>query len=30
MEDQRKKALDAAFAQIEKKFGKGAVMMLGE
>lgn len=30
MEEQRKKALDVAFAQIEKQFGKGAVMLLGE
>lgn len=30
MEEQRKKALDIAFAQIEKQYGKGAVMLLGE
>ncbi len=30
MDEQRKKALDIAFAQIEKQFGKGAVMLLGE
>lgn len=30
MEEQRKKALDTAFAQIEKQFGKGAVMLLGD
>ncbi|NLB81179.1 MAG: recombinase RecA [Clostridiaceae bacterium] len=30
MEEQRKKALDVAFAQIEKQFGKGSVMLLGE
>ena len=27
---QKQKALDTAFLQIEKKFGKGAVMMLGD
>lgn len=30
MDEQRKKALDVAFAQIEKQFGTGAVMLLGE
>ena len=30
MNEQRKKALEDAFAQIEKQFGKGAVMRLGE
>ncbi|MCK9478356.1 MAG: recombinase RecA [Firmicutes bacterium] len=30
MEEKRKKALDTAFAQIEKQFGKGAVMLLGD
>ena len=30
MDENRKKALDVAFAQIEKQFGKGAVMRLGE
>jgi len=30
MDDNRKKALDIAFAAIEKQFGKGAVMRLGE
>ena len=30
MNDERKKALEAAMAQIEKQFGKGAVMKLGE
>jgi recombination protein RecA len=30
MEEQRKKAIDIAFAQIEKMYGKGAVMLLGE
>ncbi|OQB15780.1 MAG: recombinase A [Firmicutes bacterium ADurb.Bin193] len=30
MEEQRKKALDIAFAQLEKKYGKGSVMLLGE
>ncbi|SEI88480.1 recombination protein RecA [Allopseudospirillum japonicum] len=29
-DDQRKKALDAALAQIERQFGKGAVMRMGE
>ena len=28
--DERKKALDIAMAQIEKNFGKGSVMKLGE
>ena len=28
--DDKKKALDAALANIEKQFGKGAVMKLGE
>ncbi|MBR2879031.1 MAG: DNA recombination/repair protein RecA, partial [Clostridia bacterium] len=27
---QKKEALDAMFAQMEKQFGKGAVMRLGE
>lgn len=30
MEEQRKKAIDIAFSQIEKMYGKGAVMLLGE
>jgi recombination protein RecA len=30
MEEQRKKAIDIAFTQIEKMYGKGAVMLLGE
>lgn len=30
MDDNRKKALDLAFAQIEKQFGKGSIMRLGE
>src|SRR3989442_14266748 len=30
MEDNRKKALAAALGQIEKQFGKGAVMRLGD
>src|ERR1039457_4763125 len=30
MEENRKKALDAALGQIEKQFGKGTVMRLGE
>jgi recombination protein RecA len=30
MEDNRKKALAAALGQIEKQFGKGAIMLLGE
>ncbi|HET7797069.1 MAG TPA: DNA recombination/repair protein RecA, partial [Nevskia sp.] len=29
MDDNRKKALEAALAQIEKQFGKGAVMRMG-
>ena len=28
--DERRKALDAAMAQIEKQFGQGAVMSLGD
>ena len=28
--DEKKKALDAAIAKLEKDFGKGAVMKLGE
>ena len=28
--EQKKKALDAALVQIEKQFGKGAVMKLGD
>ena len=30
MEDNRKKALAAALSQIEKQFGKGSVMRLGD
>lgn len=30
MNEQRKKVLETAFAQIEKQFGKGSVMLLGE
>ena len=30
MEANKKKALDAALSQIEKQFGKGAVMRMGE
>jgi len=30
MEDNRKKALTAALGQIEKQFGKGSVMRLGD
>src|SRR3990167_8728298 len=30
MSDNRKKALDAAISQIEKQFGKGSVMRLGD
>ena len=30
MDDNRKKALAAALAQIEKQFGKGSVMRLGD
>jgi recombination protein RecA len=30
MDDNKRKALDSALAQIEKQFGKGAVMKLGE
>ncbi len=30
MDDQRKKALDMARSQIERQFGKGSVMLLGE
>jgi len=30
MDEQRKKALDTAISQIERQFGKGAVMRLGE
>ena len=30
MDENRKKALDVAFAQIEKQFGKGSIMRLGE
>ena len=29
MDDNRKKALDAALSQIEKQFGKGSVMRMG-
>ena len=28
--EEKKKALDAALAQIEKQFGKGSVMKLGD
>ena len=30
MEDQKSKALTAALAQIEKQFGKGSIMKMGE
>ncbi len=30
MDDNRKKALAAALGQIEKQFGKGSVMRLGD
>ena len=30
MDDNRKKALAAALSQIEKQFGKGSVMRLGD
>src|ERR1041385_7146122 len=30
MDDQRSKALSAALAQIEKQFGKGSIMKMGE
>ena len=30
MDQNRKKALDAALSQIERQFGKGAVMRMGE
>ena len=30
MDDQKKKALSAALTQIEKQFGKGSIMMMGE
>ncbi len=30
MEDNRKKALSAALGQIERQFGKGAVMKMGD
>ncbi|MBM3894368.1 recombinase RecA [Candidatus Dependentiae bacterium] len=30
MSDEKRKALDAAFAHIDKQFGKGAVMLLGQ
>ena len=30
MDDNRKKALTAALGQIEKQFGKGSVMRLGD
>ena len=30
MEDNKQKALDAALGQIEKQFGKGSVMRLGD
>jgi recombination protein RecA len=30
MDDQKKKALDIALSQIEKQFGKGAVMLMGD
>ena len=29
MADERTKAIDMAFAQIEKQFGKGSIMRLG-
>ena len=29
MADERTKAIDLAFAQIEKQFGKGSIMRLG-
>ena len=30
MEDNKRKALSAALSQIEKQFGKGAVMRMGD
>ena len=30
MDDNRRKALDAALSQIERQFGKGAVMRMGD
>ncbi|MCJ8300994.1 MAG: DNA recombination/repair protein RecA, partial [Pseudomonadales bacterium] len=30
MDDNRKKALDAALSQIERQFGKGAIMRMGD
>lgn len=30
MDDNRQKALDAALSQIERQFGKGAVMRMGD
>ena len=30
MNEERKRALEAAMAQIEKQFGKGSIMKLGE
>ena len=30
MEDNKKKALNAALSQIEKQFGKGAIMKMGD
>jgi recombination protein RecA len=30
MDDNRQKALEAALSQIEKQFGKGSIMRLGE
>ena len=30
MDENKKKALEAAMAQIEKQYGKGAVMKLGD
>ena len=30
MDDNRKKALTAALSQIEKQFGKGAIMRMGD
>ena len=30
MEDNRKKALSAALSQIERQFGKGAIMKMGD
>ena len=30
MDDNRRKALEAALSQIERQFGKGAIMRMGE